>query len=95
MKGFKTVRIPESELSIIDDGFRRTGRSTALVHRYISMALLNEGEWIEAVDHFPSRDASRELLYKIYETTNKLNYKGFTFNSGRVTFKYEIDKKTV
>jgi hypothetical protein len=93
MKGFKAVRIPEVELSALDMGFRRSGRSTALIHKYIAMAMLNEGVWVEVKDHYPSTQADRELLRGMRDVVVRLGYEHFLFNLNIIGVKYEIEQE--
>lgn len=41
---------------------RRDGRTMALAHQALRKAWATPGEWVELRDHFPARDAHRNLL---------------------------------
>lgn len=70
------------------DPRRRTGRTTALALSLLARAISNPGVPFTAYDHYPTKNADRELLYAAHTIVVRLGWVGFTFNRTETTVRF-------
>lgn len=60
---------------------RCSGRSTALMLRYVAECIENPGKWFIVEDHHRTRCSHQQLFYNIRDFVNKMGYKYFEFKT--------------
>ena len=68
------------------DPSRATGRTTAIALRTLAAAIENPHQWVEIVDHHPTRLAAGYLRRRMQDMVGILHLEHFTFRDTAVAF---------